>query len=497
MSINRRLSIFWAALAFNVMASALLAQQTVSDAFYYGHFSQAIELSNAKLKAPSNDGALNNLQAASAYLALGEYQDARECLIRAGSIMEDFRTHGELLGRIGSEQNKAYRGEPYEKVMAFTYTGILDYAFGDLENAYASFKTAALADTGSYQGHYHGDSILTRILQGLVARDLSEQQQSLLAFSEAITIATCRHEIECVDEALLRARGSIQESERSEKTDKKRALEIEAASRLLYLAVADASASNRDASSILQAATDLADSEFQGAPNQHTVGQPSLKDAIHRISELAQSELPDVKKEYPSQSTIHTTSFISALRDSEPNLFVIVEIGRGPYKYRRGTYGEGFGVARQQSNVADCRVSVGDRDLDGAIMEDVFSQASTKGGRKIDEINATKASFKDVLGFAAMLDPTKLTLLGFMAASPGSDTRCWDTLPNLIYIAAGSVSNDTTAVSVRFLDDRGRELPTKTAQTTVEGIRQKQKTFLLVRDYPKRDPSHWLIQSTK
>ncbi len=65
-----------------------------------------------------------------------------------------------------AEDRKIYRGEPYERAMAFYYRGILYLMEGDYENARASFRSGILQDTLAEQEQFQQDFALLEFLEG-------------------------------------------------------------------------------------------------------------------------------------------------------------------------------------------------------------------------------------------------------------------------------------------------------------------------------------------
>ena len=65
-----------------------------------------------------------------------------------------------------AEDRKTFRGEPYERAMAFYYRGILYLMEGDYENARASFRSGILQDTLAEQEEYRQDFALLEFLEG-------------------------------------------------------------------------------------------------------------------------------------------------------------------------------------------------------------------------------------------------------------------------------------------------------------------------------------------
>lgn len=65
-----------------------------------------------------------------------------------------------------AEDRKVFRGEPYERAMAFYYRGVLYLMEGDYENARASFKSGSLQDTLAEKEEYQQDFALLEFLEG-------------------------------------------------------------------------------------------------------------------------------------------------------------------------------------------------------------------------------------------------------------------------------------------------------------------------------------------
>jgi hypothetical protein len=121
---------------------------------------------------------------------------------------------------------------------------------------------------------------------------------------------------------------------------------------------------------------------------------------------------------------------------------------------------------------------IGTSKVTAASAEDLFWQATTRGGRQIDAINAGKAQFKDTAGtvgdvaigagtglaMAGGLSGNRdmqgaaaiIGLIGLMAkaaeaaARPEADVRYWDNLPAQILIATTEI-RPGSAVRGRFL----------------------------------------------
>lgn len=76
------------------------------------------------------------------------------------------------------ESKKFFIGEPYERVMAYYYRGILYWKEGQLGNARACFRSAQVHDSDSEQNEYRNDYVLMDYLDGLVSQKLSASSES-------------------------------------------------------------------------------------------------------------------------------------------------------------------------------------------------------------------------------------------------------------------------------------------------------------------------------
>jgi hypothetical protein len=71
-----------------------------------------------------------------------------------------------------SEANKPFIGEPYERVMANFYRGVLYWADGEPDNARALFRNGLFIDSDTVDKSYAGDWVLLEYLDGLLSTRL-------------------------------------------------------------------------------------------------------------------------------------------------------------------------------------------------------------------------------------------------------------------------------------------------------------------------------------
>ena len=84
-----------------------------------------------------------------------------------------------------AEDRKVFRGEPYERAMAYYYRGILHLKDGDYENARASFKSGSLQDTLAEQEEFQQDFALLEYLEGWASQCNGDMDLASEAYSAA------------------------------------------------------------------------------------------------------------------------------------------------------------------------------------------------------------------------------------------------------------------------------------------------------------------------
>lgn len=85
--------------------------------------------------------------------------------------------------RYHREAEKPFKGEPYERMMAYVYRGLLDYGAGDYQNAAASFRGAILQDAFADEQQNQCDF---EVAEYLLARSLVARSSDQHLIDEAI-----------------------------------------------------------------------------------------------------------------------------------------------------------------------------------------------------------------------------------------------------------------------------------------------------------------------
>jgi hypothetical protein len=133
---------------------------------------------NAELAAaPPKDRVLWDYRIAAAAMRTGRYDEARakldDAITRIGGIIANDEAAKKARSFFAAESTKTFIGEPYERVMAFYYRGVLYWRDGQPDNARACFRTGQFIDSAAENENYRSDYVLLDYLDGLATTKLS------------------------------------------------------------------------------------------------------------------------------------------------------------------------------------------------------------------------------------------------------------------------------------------------------------------------------------
>jgi hypothetical protein len=443
--------------------------------------------------------------------------------------MEDFKPDGEFKAVVVAEETKDYRGDPYEKMMAFLYLGLLDYQAGEYEKALASFKTAALADAGTREEKYRGDSFFTYMMMARTNLLLGEEN----AFKENLELARqavrFRDNVSCASQALADGARLTGEKVKNFKKD-----DIEPVKKAYQCMLRVLSASATDTATPKQTLQRIEENtldylaslgegktvidktyEFEEELKIESEEAPQIARYTRDIIRIAIKNVGRYDTYMRRKHRKNLIENISNLTDPKSNVLVIVEAGRGPYKFRAGPHGCLAVIGRNTCPIASCTVTSADVErTKGILAEDVYYQASTRGGREMDGILRGKAYFKDATAAGAELaselakeisnmaaqsaaqsgqmaagpPEAALVLQGISVAlkvisattNPEADIRVWDFLPDRVIVCALNLPPGRQPATIRFCDSAGNEI-TRYRQTLTIPVLDGQDTVCWLR----------------
>ncbi len=145
---------------------------------------------NAITNGPARDRVLWEYRTAAAAMRRGNYQESKQmlddALLTLGGIYGKDPNAQKARGYFHRENQKTFIGEPYERVMAYYYRGILYWMDGEPDNARACFRTGQLEDSSSEGEKYNGDYVLLDYLDGLATTKLGDDGSDAYQRSEKL-----------------------------------------------------------------------------------------------------------------------------------------------------------------------------------------------------------------------------------------------------------------------------------------------------------------------
>jgi len=125
-------------------------------------------------------------------LQLGYLDEAERAFDGALNGIERVYANNEKATRARSlwveEGSKDFKGEPYERVMAYYYRGLLYILREDYQNARASFKGGMLQDAFAEEEQYRCDFALLLYLSGWCSQQIKDDILSKAAFDELLKL---------------------------------------------------------------------------------------------------------------------------------------------------------------------------------------------------------------------------------------------------------------------------------------------------------------------
>ena len=137
---------------------------------------------------PARNVVLNSMESGLAALESGPIEDAEAAFERALQGIETVYAHDKRAAEARSlwyeEGRKDFKGEPYERAMAYYYRGIAYLKRGDFENARACFKSGVLQDAFAEEDQHRCDFALLIFLEGWASQCLGDRDLSEAAYRE-------------------------------------------------------------------------------------------------------------------------------------------------------------------------------------------------------------------------------------------------------------------------------------------------------------------------
>ena len=135
------------------------------------------------------DHVLLDYRTAATAMRTDKFDDARvrldDAILTIGGILANSADAVRARSLFSSEREKTFIGEPYERVMAYYYRGILYWQDGQPDNARACFRSGQLIDGDTENARYRSDYVLLDYLDGLASVKLAADGADALARAQA------------------------------------------------------------------------------------------------------------------------------------------------------------------------------------------------------------------------------------------------------------------------------------------------------------------------
>lgn len=139
---------------------------------------------------PERDRVLFDYRAGVTALRTGKDDEAKakldDAIARIGGIITNDAAARRARSLFSAESTKTFIGEPYERVMAYYYRGILYWRDGQPDNARACFRSGQVIDSDPEHEHYDADYVLLDYLDGLASAKLAADGSDALARAQKV-----------------------------------------------------------------------------------------------------------------------------------------------------------------------------------------------------------------------------------------------------------------------------------------------------------------------
>jgi len=372
--------------------------------FWIGNYENALTIFQSINKANHASTGLYDREIGTCYMNLGNYEKAREHFLTAVRFSEYFQNQNveaQALSNYGREEEKIYKGDPYEQALAYMIMAMLFMDSGDYDNALASCKSGLMADSDTTENRYESDLTFLHLLEAkchMLRGDFDTAEQIFLKAKESYKITS--DDVRDIYSERLDQIAVLKLSPAEKKERKIKESEEETKAKLLKL-------------------------------------DEKLKQAI---------------------TGIEADKKLGPLLTGQYNTLIVVPLGKGPVKVRTGRSGNmvTFKNSRRINQGTEVFLNGTKLETTAAPVKDIADvdfQAGTRGGRRMDAILNGQAAFRDTTvqtgaviteignnvggigGLAVALIGAAVQGAGG-AINPEADTRCWRTLPSSFSVYA-------------------------------------------------------------
>lgn len=140
--------------------------------------------------AAERNRVLFNYRLGATALRLGQDDEAKarfdDAILRIGGIITNDAQAAKARSLFSAEATKPFVGEPYERVMAYYYRGILYWRDGQPDNARACFRSGQVIDSDPDNARYTSDYVLLDYLDGFASVKLGADGSDAFARAQQL-----------------------------------------------------------------------------------------------------------------------------------------------------------------------------------------------------------------------------------------------------------------------------------------------------------------------
>ena len=379
--------------------------------FYAGQFEQAIDIYNLLIADMTVNSPLYLCELGTCYWAVGDIDKAKRIFMQAEVLLRGFydaKSEKKAVSLWGAESSKVYKGDPYERSCLYLFLGLLLLDSGDVDNALACFKSAQLADSDVVNQLYRSDFGLLQMLEAYCYS--WRGQDDMYAQSIELALSSFQQTHPQIKPIMSRKQELLKQTENNKK---------------------------------------LSETENKAAADK----------------------LQNIDKELAKSISALEMSYCKPMQTNF-NTLVLLWTGKSPIKKRYGKYGEDRAIVKRPNSEANHYELL----IDDVVWMDgiqgfanIAHQATTRGGRQMDNVLASQAAFKgfsdsfgdslmdsaDDVGGTAGLAILAIGLIakGVAAATKvEADIRCWRLLPEELILVPLSLKPGSHKIKIEHYD---------------------------------------------
>jgi len=324
------------------------------------------------------------------------------------------------------EDSKFFVGEPYERVMAYYYRGLLYLEKNDYENARASFKSGLLQDARAEDNQYQADYSSLILLEALTSRANGDDELYSESIKEFFNIYK---PTETEDSYSIVAQVDTEEVTDISNVNFKK-VDISKVSRIFSRAECLGNNGEIDWNNKTQQYSCKIQTRFFYFTSEQDRSHKYVEQTLAKVSRILSDEecllhngkvdwndkikqssckvknnffyYRNIQKNIPKvlvTTNIDNNSIKKLILTEDniakSNVFIFIDTGRGPIKTTLGENGSELNFTNGSYSMIPPKVTINEVMQESLQLDDIYFQASTRGGREIDKIIDGKATFKD------------------------------------------------------------------------------------------------------